>query len=192
MTPLSAFSVLFGKLLSVAWPLVLLLCSTLPGYVVLMTIKPALVPQVERVAVCLILTAVFLVMVSAAASTLFRSTAASMTAAYVAILAVCAAPLLFKLGEGAPFGRETVAAVLVVDPVAAALQAADMRLEDAPQQPQPGDGHTAPAAPRTQSAWGFADYDLLPANWWIIGTACVVMLVFLGARTWVLFRVDEG
>ena len=58
MTPLSPGAILRGKLLSVAWPLALLLCATLPGYVVMMTVKPELVPQVERVVVCLGLTAV--------------------------------------------------------------------------------------------------------------------------------------
>ena len=102
MTPLSPGVILRGKLMSVAWPLLLLLCATLPGYVVMMTIKPALVPQVERVVVCLALTAVFVVLVSAAASTLFRSTAAAMTASYVAILAVCVGPLLVWLGRERP------------------------------------------------------------------------------------------
>ena len=53
MTPLSPGVVLRGKLLSVAWPLLLLLCATLPGYVVMMTIEPALVHQVQRVVACL-------------------------------------------------------------------------------------------------------------------------------------------
>ena len=164
MTPVSPGAILLGKLTSVALPLVLLLCATLPGYIVMMTIKPALVAQVERVAACLVLTAVFLVLVSAAASTLFRSTAASMTASYVAILALCVGPLLVWLGREAPFGHETVAAALVVDPVAAALQAAETP--------------------------GFTDYELLPANWWIIGAACVFLLVFLRVRTWQLCRPE--
>lgn len=164
MTPLSPGAILRGKLVSVALPLVLLLCATLPGYIVMMTIKPALIGQVERVAACLVLTAVFVVLVSAAASTLFRSTAASLTASYVVILALCVGPLLIWLGREAPFGRETVAAALIVDPVAAALQAADTP--------------------------GFTDYELLPANWWIIGAACVVLLVFLRVRTWQLCRPE--
>ncbi len=166
MTPLSSGAVLRGKLVSVAWPLLLLLFATLPGYVVMMTIKPALVGQVERVAACLVLTAVFLVLLSASASTLFRSTAAAMTASYAAILAICVAPLLVWLGRGAPFGRETVAAVLLADPVAAALQASETP--------------------------GFSGYELLPLNWWIVGAACVALLAFLWLRTWQLFRVDEG
>ena len=98
MTPLSPGRVLRGKLLSVALPLFLLLCATLPGYVVLMIIEPSQVPDVERTAACLVLTAVFLVLLSAAASTLFRSTAAAMTASYAAILAICVGPLLIWLG----------------------------------------------------------------------------------------------
>ena len=53
MTPLSPVTILVGKLLSVLWPLLLLLCATLPGYVILMSIKPELTYQVERVVICL-------------------------------------------------------------------------------------------------------------------------------------------
>src|SRR5262249_37024180 len=48
MTPLSPGTIMRGKLLSVAWPLLLLLGATLPGYVLMMTVRPELVPQVER------------------------------------------------------------------------------------------------------------------------------------------------
>jgi ABC-type transport system involved in multi-copper enzyme maturation permease subunit len=164
MTPLSPGTILRGKLLSVAWPLALLLCATLPGYVAMMTVKPTLVHQVQRVVVCLLLTAVFAVLLSAAASTLFRSTAATTTASYLALLAVCAGPLLVWLAREAPFGHATVEAVLTVDPVAAALQASDTP--------------------------GFARYDLLPANWWVIGSACVALLLFLAVRTRQLCRPD--
>jgi ABC-type transport system involved in multi-copper enzyme maturation permease subunit len=164
MTPLSPGAILRGKLLSVAWPLLLLLCATLPGYAVLMSIKPALVPQVQRVAVCLALTAVFAVLISATASTLFRSTAAAMTASYVILLAVCGGPLLVWLAKEAPFGQATVEAALSIDPAAAALQAADMP--------------------------GFGRYQLLPLNWWVTGAACLALLVCLGVRTWQLCRPE--
>jgi len=164
MTPLRPGTILLGKLLSVAWPLLLLLCATLPGYIVIMTIKPELVHQVWRVVACLALTAVFAVLVSAAASTLFRSTAAATTAAYLGLLAVCGGPLLIWLGREAPFGHTAVEASLTLDPVAAALQASAM-----------------PA---------FVHYELLPANWWIIGSACVVLLLFLTVRTWQLYRPE--
>jgi ABC-type transport system involved in multi-copper enzyme maturation permease subunit len=164
MTPLSPGAIVRGKLVSVAWPLLLLMCATLPGYVVMMTIKPALIPQVERVVACLALTAIFAVLVSAAISTLFRSTATATTASYVLLLAVCVGPLLFWLGREAPFGRATVRSVLMIDPVAAALQASETP--------------------------GFTDYELLPLNWWIIGSACVVLLLFLAVRTWQLCRPE--
>jgi ABC-type transport system involved in multi-copper enzyme maturation permease subunit len=164
MTPLSPGKILRGKLLSVVWPLLLLLCATLPGYVVMMTIEPGLVHRVQRVVACLALTAVFAVLVSATASTFFRSTAAAMTVAYAALLTVCVAPLLIWLGRDAPFGHATVEAVLAIDPVAAALQA----------------GETP----------GFSTYRLLPLNWWVIGSACVALLLFLGLRTWQLCRPE--
>ncbi len=164
MTPLSAGAILCGKLLSVAWPLLLILCATLPGYVVLMTVKPELLHQVQRVIICLALTAVFAVLVSAAASTLFRSTAMATTASYLGLLAVCVGPFLIWLGREAPFGHATVEAVLTINPVAAALQASETP--------------------------GFSQYELLPSNWWIIGSACLVLLVFLGVRTWQLCRPE--
>jgi ABC-type transport system involved in multi-copper enzyme maturation permease subunit len=164
MTPLSPGSILRGKLMSVAWPLLLLMCATLPGYVVLTLIKSELASQVERVVICLSLTAVFAVLVSAAASSVFRSTATATIASYLTLLAVCVAPLLVWLGREAPFGHATVEAVLTIDPVAAALQAC--------------------ATP------GFTQYDLLPANWWFIGGICVILLLFLTLRTWQLCRPE--
>jgi hypothetical protein len=34
----------------------------------------------------------------------------------------------------------------------------------------------------------FTRYDLLPANWWFLGGACLVLLAFLYFRTWQLTR----
>jgi ABC-type transport system involved in multi-copper enzyme maturation permease subunit len=163
-TPLSAGAVLRGKLLSVAWPLALLLCATLPGYVVMTTVKPELAHQVVRVVACLGLTAVFAVLVGAAASATLRTTAAATAVAYLALAAVCVAPLLVWLGRGTPFGHGTVETALTINPVAAALRAADTP--------------------------GFAEYDLLPANWWVIGAASLALLVVLVARTRQLCRPE--
>jgi ABC-type transport system involved in multi-copper enzyme maturation permease subunit len=164
MTPLSPGAILRGKLLSVVWPLLLLLCATLPGYVVMMTLKPDSSLQIHRVVICLALTGVFTLLVSAAVSTLFRSTALATTVSYLAILAVCLGTLLIWLGRGAPFGHGTVEFVLTLNPVAAALQAS--------------------ATP------GFTQYTVLPANWWIVGSVCVALLVFLGVRMWQLSRPE--
>jgi hypothetical protein len=164
LTPLSPAKILRGKLLSVAWPVLLLLGATLPGYLVMTTVKPELSHQIARVLICLGLTTVFAVMVGAAASSVFRSTAAATAATYLTLLAICVAPLLVWLGREAPFGYPTVNFALTLDPVAAALHAADTP--------------------------GFTGYELLPANWWVIGAASVALLLVLVARTRQLYRPE--
>src|SRR5260370_4260949 len=129
---------------------------------VMMGLKRIWEVQVYRVVATLVLTARFAVLVSGAASTLFRSTAAATTTSYAVLLTVCLGPLLIWLGRGAPFGHRAVEAVLTVSPVAAALHASDTP--------------------------GFTDYLLLPANWWLIGAASLALLALLGVRTWQLCR----
>jgi ABC-type transport system involved in multi-copper enzyme maturation permease subunit len=163
-TPLRPGRILTGKLLSVAWPLVLLLCATLPGYIVMMTVDPELAPQARRVVACLALLAVFAVLVGAAASSLARSTAAAMAMSNIVLVAVCVAPLLVWLGRDAPFGRATVEAALTLSPVAAALRAAETP--------------------------GFTEYELLPANWQLIGAASLALLVVLVVRIRQLYRPE--
>jgi ABC-type transport system involved in multi-copper enzyme maturation permease subunit len=162
MTPLSPGSILRGKLMSVIWPLLLLMCATLPGYVVMMRLKPFLEIQLYRVVVTLILAAIFAVLVSAASSTLFRSTAAATTTSYTVLIFVCLGPGLLWLGQGAPFGFRAVERALTLSPAAAALNAADFP--------------------------GFTQYTLLPGNWWLIGAASLVLLILLAIRTWQLCR----
>jgi ABC-type transport system involved in multi-copper enzyme maturation permease subunit len=165
MTPLAPGTIIRGKLLSVVWPLVLLLMATLPGYLVYMFwVDPTVYYRVLRVMSCLAITGVFAVLLSAAISTLFRSTAPSTTVSYLALLAVCVGPLLVWLAREAPFGHATVETVLTVSPVAAALQAS--------------------ATP------GFIAYELLPMNWWIMAAACVALLGVLLVRTWQLCRPE--
>jgi ABC-type transport system involved in multi-copper enzyme maturation permease subunit len=161
-TPLSTASILFGKLISVAWPLFLVLGATLPGYVVMLTLEPEMLHQMLRVLLCLGTTAVFAVLLGAAVSSLFRHTATATTVAYMALLGVCAIPLLFWLGQDNPFGRRTVELALMFDPLAAALNASNTP--------------------------GFAQYNILPANWWILGSACVALITFLFLRIWRLSR----
>jgi ABC-type transport system involved in multi-copper enzyme maturation permease subunit len=163
-TPLSPGKILRGKLLSVAWPLALLLCGTLPGYIVLMTVKPELTDQVERVIACLVATAVFSVLVSAASSCAASTTPAATATSYLLIVSICVLPLLVWLGRDAPFGQSTVETALAISPVAAALCAAETP--------------------------GFAQYQLLPANWWIMGSVSVVLLLFLWVRVRQLYRPE--
>ncbi len=161
-TPLSAGVILRGKLISVVWPLLLLMCATLPGYIVLMTVMPELASQIGRVVISLLMTALFAVVMSATASSLFRTTAAATAAANLILIAVCIAPLLAWLGRDAPFGRQTVERVLTISPVAAALHASGMP--------------------------GFREYQLLPGNWWVMGGASMILSLVLLFRIRQLYR----
>jgi ABC-type transport system involved in multi-copper enzyme maturation permease subunit len=157
MTPLSVFRIVWGKLLSVILTLGLVLCATLPGYVAMVYIEPGMRFQVERVVICLAATAGFAMLLSAAVGSLFRRTAAATAAAYTALLAVCALPLLIWMGRDAPFGHDVVESALVVNPVAAALSVI-----------------------RTP---GFDTYHLIPGNWWFLGIASAAAFVVLVAQT---------
>jgi ABC-type transport system involved in multi-copper enzyme maturation permease subunit len=162
MTPLTAGGILCGKLLSVGATMVFILCATLPGYLVMIWINPLITEQVRQVVICLLLTAVFAIMLSAAVSSFFRQAAPSTITAYVLLLAVCAGTLLIWLGRNAPFGHSTVNAALLMNPMAAALSVIETP--------------------------GFANYDLVPANWWIMGGCSLILLVVLVLRTRVLLR----
>jgi hypothetical protein len=164
MTPLSAGVILRGKLFSVAWPLILLMCGTLPGYLVMAQFEPHTAANAWRVVTCLAVLAVFGVLLSAAASSLFRSTAAALAVAYLVFVTVSLGPLLIWRAQGVPFGFRTVEAALVVSPVAAALHAAETP--------------------------GFTEYRLLPLNWWITGGASLVLLIVLVVRTRQLYRPE--
>lgn len=161
-TPLSIFSIVWGKLLSVILPLMLILCATLPGYVVMVFIEPGMSLQVQRVVVCLVATAVFAMLLSAAVGSLFHRTAAATAAAYTVLLSICALPLLVWMGRDAPFGHSTVEGALTVNPVAAALSVI--------------------------RAPGFQNYSLIPANWWFLGVLSVLSLMILVGQTYRISR----
>lgn len=162
MTPLPTGRIIWGKLLSVILTVVLLMLATLPGYMVLVYIEPGQRLEVERVVACLIYTAAFVILLSAAAGSLFRRTATATAAAYAAVLAVCGGPLLVWLGRDAPFGHDIVERVLTINPVATAFSV--IRLQ------------------------GFRDYDLIPANWWFLGITSVVCLAGLLFQTYRVSR----
>ena len=161
-TPLSVSCIVRGKLLSVILPLLLILCATLPGYIVMVFIEPGMLLQVQRVVICLFVTAVFSMLLSAAVGSLFARTAAATAAAYGILLAICALPLLIWMGRDAPFGHDTVEAALKINPLAAALSVIRMP--------------------------GFQNYSLIPANWWFLGVCSVVSLILLIGQTWRISR----
>lgn len=157
MTSMSVLSILWGKLLSVLLTLLLVLCATLPGYLVMVYIEPGLTLQVQRVVICLLATAGFAMLLSAAIGSLFRRTAPATAASYAALLAVCGAPLLVWLGRDAPFGHDAVENALLINPIAAALSV--IRLS------------------------GFRDYQLIPGNWWFLGISSAASLLVLVVQT---------
>lgn len=164
MTPLSAGVILRGKLLSVVWTMLLILCATLPGYLVMIRINPLITEQVRQVVISLVLTAVFAILVSATVSSFFRSAAPATVTAYGILLLLCVGTLLVWIGRDAPFGHSTVQTALVVNPMAAALSVIKTP--------------------------GFAEYHLVPANWWILSGASVTLLVVLFVQTQRLIRPD--
>jgi ABC-type transport system involved in multi-copper enzyme maturation permease subunit len=161
-TPISVGSIVWGKLLSVILPLILILCATLPGYIVMVYIEPGRALQVQRVVVCLVATAVFAMLLSAAVGSLFMRTAAATAAAYGALLSICCLPLLIWMGRDAPFGHSTVEAALRINPVAAALSVIRMP--------------------------GFQNYALIPANWWFLGVSSLLSVCVLVGQTYRISR----
>jgi ABC-type transport system involved in multi-copper enzyme maturation permease subunit len=162
LTPLSAAKIIRGKLLSVLWTLLLVLLATLPGYLVMIYIRPQMWFQVRLVLICLGWTVLYTLSVSAAVGSLFRQTAVATTATYITVLSLFIAPMLVWLGRDAPFGRSTVETALLVNPVGAALSVID--------------------------ASGFETYPLLPAAWWVAGIVSLLMFAVLGVQVWRLTR----
>ena len=162
MTPLSARKIVVGKLLSVIWTMMLVLCATLPGYLVMGWILPEKRPQIYQVLICLIWAALFSVLVSAAISSLYKKTAAATATAYAVLSSVCIGTFFCWLFRGAPFGEQFVEAVLCINPIAAAMQVIGTP--------------------------GFVNYDLLSTNGWIMGIGCSLSLAILVVQTYRLTR----
>jgi len=164
MTPMSISRILSGKIFSVVWTLLLILMATLPGYLVMIMIQPTLVPQVQRVVVCLAVTALVVLSLSVCISAFNRRTAAATATNYVVLLVIFAGTLLVWLARDRPFGHDFVEKVLAVNPTAAALAEIEMP--------------------------GFEGYNLLPTAWIIGCVVSVVALLVLFVQTWRLSRAD--
>ena len=157
-TPLGFRRIVWGKLLSALIPLILLLGATMPGYLVMAYIQPGMALQVQRVLICLLLTSVFAMMISAAVGSCFVRTAAATAGAYSALLVLSAAPMMVWMGRNAPFGHDTVEAALSTSSIGAALSVIQFP--------------------------GFENYDLIPVNWWFLGTASAAALLLLLAQAY--------
>ena len=161
-TPLGFRRIVAGKLLSALIPLILLLAATMPGYLVMAYIQPGMALQVQRVMICLLLTSLFAMTISAAVGSFFARTAAATAGAYAVLLIVSAGPILVWMGRNAPFGHATVEAALSTSSIAAALSVIKLP--------------------------GFENYNLIPVNWWFLGTTSVAALLVLLAQ---VYRISK-
>jgi ABC-type polysaccharide/polyol phosphate export permease len=162
MTPLRAYSIVVGKLLSVIWTTVLVLIGTLPGYMVLIWIKPELRVQVYSVMLSLCLASLLALSVSALISTMFRKSAVSTAVAYAVVVTLFSGTLLIWLGRDNPFGYQIVRNALLVNPIALALESMQFP--------------------------GFTDYNLLPLGWLISAIFSTVCIVGFAYNCWRLTR----
>ncbi len=99
----------------------LILLATLPGYVVMMWIQPAIAPEVMRVLISLLIATLLIISVSAMVSAFLKTAAAATATSYGVLLGLFAGTLLVWLARGKPFGAGLVERVLYFNPVAAAL-----------------------------------------------------------------------
>ncbi|MCA9248027.1 MAG: ABC transporter permease [Planctomycetales bacterium] len=162
MTPITTWRVVTGKLLSVLWILLLILAATLPGYSIMMWIKPVLQEQIIQVLICLSLWSVFTLLLSAAVSSFFQRTAPATVTVYGLLIAMLGGTAIVWILRDAPFGHALVERVLLFNPLAAALSVIEMP--------------------------GFAEYRLLPESWHISAVASVTAFLILVLQTWRLTR----
>jgi ABC-type transport system involved in multi-copper enzyme maturation permease subunit len=162
MTPLSPVRIVWGKLLSVFITLGLILLATIPAVSVMYYIESSdssVIPQALGV---IGLTAVFCVLASAAVGSFFRRNAEATTVAYTFIIGLFVGTLLVWLGEGKPFSRTMVEAILQFNPIAGVL--AMLKVS------------------------GFEGYDLINTNIRILLLGCVLSVVVLAFQVWRLRR----
>ena len=150
-TSIAGWRIVTGKLASVLWTMLLVLMATVPGYLIMIWIEPSMWLQIYVVQICLLLTVVYTLSVSSAVGCWMSRTAAATVVTYVVLMAIFLGPLLIWLGRDAPFGRPVVEAALMINPLGAALSVIGMP--------------------------GFAQYELLPASWWIAGVVSVCCLL---------------
>ena len=164
VTPLSATSIVLGKLMSVCRTLLLLLLATLPGYAVMLLIDKAQADRVVTVLITLGLIALFCLLVSSAISSWFHRTAQATALSYALLLGLFGGTLVFWVGRGTLFSLSMVANILQFNPLAAALA--------------------------TIHAPGFNDYNFVLTNWWFMLAVMGLASVILIFRTWRLTRPD--
>ncbi len=163
-SPISPWRILSGKLLSTFLTLLLLLFATLPGYVMMSYIQPAIGGQVSNVIISLLIATAMVTILSACVSAYSKTSAAATAASYAVLLVIFAGTLLIWLGRGNPFGPVFVERALLLNPAATAL--AEMK------------------------APGFETFQLIPNGWYVGLSICAAGLVILVLRIARLTRPD--
>jgi ABC-type transport system involved in multi-copper enzyme maturation permease subunit len=162
MTPMSTMKIIRGKLLSVIWTVALILLATLPGYVVMIYIRPVMWLQVYLVMICLVVAAAYTISVAAAVGSLFKKTATATMTSYAVLIVVFLGPLLIWMGRDAPFSHDIVQSALSINPTGAALSVIETP--------------------------GFESYELVPLAWWLSGLIAVFALLGLFTQVWRISR----
>jgi ABC-type transport system involved in multi-copper enzyme maturation permease subunit len=167
MTPMSPLKIISGKLLSVIWTVALILLATVPGYVVMIYIKPTMWLQVQNVLICLGFAALYTVSIGAFVGSLFRKTAAATTTCYAVLIVLFLGPLLIWMAQDAPFTHDFVEAALTINPTGAALGIIEFQLSE---------------------SRSFRTYELLPTAWWVASIVSVGALCCFGFQVWRIGR----
>ncbi|MEI8211277.1 MAG: ABC transporter permease subunit [Planctomycetota bacterium] len=163
-SPISPWRIVVGKLLSVLLTLLLLLLATLPGYIVMGYIQPAVGGQISNVIISLLIATALVTILSACVSSFAKTTAVATATSYALLLLLFAGTLLVWLGRGSPFGPVFVERTLLLNPAAAALSEI--------------------------KAPGFETYKLTPESWYLGLAICSLGLIVLVLRTIRLTRPD--
>ena len=161
-SPISPIRILIGKLMSTIWTLLLMLLATLPGYLVMGYIQPALSGQVGNVLISLVVSIFMVTTMSACISAFCRTTAVATATSYSVLLALFAGTLLIWVARDKPFGPLLVERALLLNPAAGAL--AEMKTP------------------------GFEQYRLTPDSWYLGIGISLVCLTILTLRIWRMTR----
>jgi hypothetical protein len=169
----------------------LIVLASLPGYVVLAAIDNTLTTQIWQVCICLLMTCIFVLSISALISSLFRVTATATVVSFSVITIIFAGTFLFWMGKGAPFSVDVVETVLLVNPLATALTIMNMPGFDPAEFTRLAPSEVWSSS--TEDLWsgfrvpleaiGFTRISLiLSFNWIMTGAASMLCLVLLFFR----------
>lgn len=161
-SPVSPLRILIGKLMSTIWTLLLMLLATLPGYLVMGYIQPAMSGQVGNVLISLVVAILMVTTMSACISAFCKTTAVATATSYAVLLTLFAGTLLIWVARDKPFGPLLVERALLLNPAAGAL--AEMKTP------------------------GFEQYRLTPESWYLGLGISFVCLTILTLRIWRMTR----